>query len=162
MITTARILFDKAFQNSSRQSCQACVDWAVKMLVQGRDGDCLEMLASMSTPFNDFEIADYRDRALVELQIEDVSKTQAAMMYAIELAQSAYTGQIDLVSALRSLKDICVECNYEKNLYDFYLLYFAYDDLQSSEVQWYWDGANRGNIDSIIRDRIHSFLIAAR
>lgn len=161
MSTTARILFDKAFGNSSSQSCQACVDWAVQMLGQGHDGNCLAMLASMSSPFNDFEIAEYRDRSLVELQINEVSKVEAATIYAVELSQSAYVGQINLMSALYELKGICIECNYAENWYDFYLLYFAYSDLQSSEVQWYWEGANRSNIESIIRDRIHSFLMTA-
>ncbi|MNU10368.1 hypothetical protein D3C72_2574790 [compost metagenome] len=33
---------------------------------------------------------------------------------------------------------------------NFYLLYFAKDDLTEEEYQHYWDGANRENIDQII------------
>ena len=41
----------------------------------------------------------------------------------------------------------------EKEYFDFYLLYFAKDDLTESENQWYWDGANRSNIDDIITEQ---------
>jgi hypothetical protein len=41
---------------------------------------------------------------------------------------------------------------------DFYLLYFAKDDLLIDEVQWYWEGANRENIDKIIRDKFRQWL----
>ena len=36
---------------------------------------------------------------------------------------------------------------------DFYFLYFAKDDLIAADVQWYWDDANRDNIDQIIKER---------
>ena len=57
-----------------------------------------------------------------------------------------------IVKVLTILKDICIELDYDKNLYDFYSLYFAKDDLLYSDNQWYWDGANKKNIDKIIID----------
>jgi len=50
------------------------------------------------------------------------------------------------------LKDICIELDYEKYLYDFFSLYFAKDDLSYSENQWYWNGATRENIEKTITD----------
>lgn len=41
---------------------------------------------------------------------------------------------------------------------DFYLLYFAKDDLNESEIQWYWNGADRINIDQIIRKVFEDYL----
>lgn len=41
---------------------------------------------------------------------------------------------------------------------DFYLLYFAKDDLNESEVQWYWNGADRINIDLIIKNAFQYYL----
>ena len=42
---------------------------------------------------------------------------------------------------------------------DFYLLYFAKDDLLESDIQWYWDGANRENIDEIIDIEFKKWLL---
>lgn len=41
---------------------------------------------------------------------------------------------------------------------DFYLLYSAKSDLNESEVQWYWDGADSTNIDRIIGKVFENYL----
>ena len=40
----------------------------------------------------------------------------------------------------------------EGYLYQFYLLYFTKTDLIESVNQWYIDGVDRSNIDSVIED----------
>lgn len=158
MITTARILADKALQ----QPCgQACVDWAISMLEQGRDGGYLSMLASMAPPFNHFEVAELRDRSLQELGVAEVSDAEAITRYATETLRLAASGAIELEPALAIVKDLCVATDYSDDLHDFYLLYFAYTDLQESEVQWYWEGATRSNIESIVRERAQAYLAAS-
>jgi hypothetical protein len=58
---------------------------------------------------------------------------------------------------LRELKNICTDLELDKEYMDFYLLYFAKEDLTESENQWYWNGADRTNIDSIIREKFESW-----
>jgi len=41
---------------------------------------------------------------------------------------------------------------------DFYNLYFAKDDLSVQEVQWYWENANRSNIDQVITNFFNDWL----
>jgi len=154
-ITTARILAAKALQ----QTCgQECVDWAISMLEQGHDGHYLTMLAGTSPPFNHFEVADYRDRSLRELRITDISDEAAVAAFSAEHLRLALAGEADLIATVTFIKDLCIARDYQGDIYDFYLLYFAYTDLQESEVQWYWEGATRENIVSIIRDRAEVFL----
>ena len=155
MITTAQVLAERALNEACGQSC---VEWAISMLEQGKDGTHLRMLASMSPPFNHFEVAEYRDRSLEELGVGNTADAEAINMYAAEVLRLAATDEAELPSALARVKDLCVGFNYPKNLYDFYLLHFAYSDLQDSEVQWYWKGADRSNIDSIIEERVRAFL----
>ena len=155
-ITTARILADKALQNTCGKEC---VDWAVSILEQGHNGQCLSILAGISPPFNHFELADYRDRALRELGIADVGDPNAAVStLAAEHLRYALVGGEDLISTLRTIKGLCIANYYQKDIYDFYTLFFAYDDLQHSDEQWYWQGATRQNIISIIRRRAEEFL----
>ncbi|NRS90814.1 hypothetical protein HNQ02_003761 [Flavobacterium sp. 7E] len=40
----------------------------------------------------------------------------------------------------------------ENEYMNFYLLYFAKDDLRDQEYQYYWNDANRENIDQIITE----------
>lgn len=135
-----------------------CVDWAISILEQGRDGRYLAMLAGISPPFNHFEIADYLDYSLRELGLTGISDSAAVTTYAAEQLRLTLAGEADLTSTLGIIKDLYVARDFQRELYDFYLLYFAYTDLQESEVQWYWEGATRENIVSIIRDRAKAFL----
>jgi len=59
---------------------------------------------------------------------------------------------------LKEIKDICIALDMEQEYMDFYLLYFAKDDLNESEVQWYWEGVDRTNIDLIIRNTFQGYL----
>ena len=47
------------------------------------------------------------------------------------------------------LRELYICEDYRKDLDDFHRLYWAFDDLQVGEVQYYWDGATRNNIHEI-------------
>lgn len=68
------------------------------------------------------------------------------------MIDKALDDETQTLKVLNSLKELCIELDYKKSLYDFYLLYFAKDDLIDSENQWYWEGADKSNIDKIIKD----------
>lgn len=154
-ISTAHILADKALQ----QSCgQNCVDWAITMLEDGRDGHNLTMLAAMLPPYNHFEMAALRDRALQELGFADLDADVAVRTFAIERLRLALTGEANLIDAVCEVKDLCIANNYQKELFDFYLLHFAYVDLRDHGSQWYWPGATRQNIEATIGEHVEQFL----
>ena len=128
------------------------------MLEEGRDGHNLTMLAGMLPPYNHFEMAALRDRALRELGIADLDPEVAVRTFATERLRLALAGEHDLIEVVREIKDLCIGNKYQKEIFDFYLLYFAYEDLQFRDIQWYWPGATRENIESLIRQRAEQFL----
>ncbi|HYG38322.1 MAG TPA: hypothetical protein VD908_06880 [Cytophagales bacterium] len=144
--TTAEILAFKAF---NRDIDENWVDWAVDMLTAGYDTENLTILAGESEPFNQFQMQELADKVLSELKLDYSDKDEAIKNYACYLIDKSLDGELDF-KVLDILKDICIELDYEKYLYDFYSLYFAKDDLSYSENQWYWDGATKENIDKII------------
>ena len=87
---------------------------------------------------NHFEIAQLRDGALVELNVPETTPPFVVRRYAAELLKAALASDSELMKALAVVKELCVANGYQRDLYDFYLLYFAYEDLQCSEMQWYW------------------------
>lgn len=160
VITTARILVDRALLKLCGQEC---VDWAVSMLEKGHDGHNLAILAGMSPPFSHFEVADHRDRALRELGLSDTSDDAAIATYTAEQLRRALKGEVDFLPTLEIIKDLSIARDQgDKDLHDFYLLYFAYSDLLESEHQWYWPDATRENIVGIIRKRAEAFLASDR
>ena len=155
VVTTNRILAEKLLQDSCGQNC---VDWAIGMLGQGRDTHHVLRLAGMIPPHNHFEIAELRDKALRELEIPDISVTEAITKFTVELLQAALCGETDMVAALAEVKELCIANDYQGDIMEFYHLYFALTDLQYSDVQWYWPGATAENISAIIRERATAFV----
>lgn len=147
--STAEIL---AFKALNRDINKTQVDWAVEMLVAGFDNENLVILAGEFEPYNQFQLQNLTTKVLDELQLDYSDKDQTIKNYACYLIDKSLNGELDNFKVLDTLKDICIELDYEKYLYDFYSLYFAKDDLSYSENQWYWDGATRENIEKIITD----------
>ena len=154
-VTTTRILADKVLQKTCGQEC---VDWAIRMLDEGHDGECLSRRWGMLPPFNHFEVASLRDHALAELGIPDFTPSVALSRCAKELLRAGLTGEIRLTDALATVKDLCIANDYQCDLFDFYQLFFAYSDLQEDEFTYHWPGAARDNILEIIRQRVEAFV----
>ena len=139
-MTTARILAEKAFQETCGQQC---VDWAIGLLESGHDSPHLRQLAGMLPTYNHFEMAALRDRTIEELKFAEVTPTVAIREYAAEVLRYALHGDLDVIEALKVVADLCVANDYAPDLMDFYRLYYAHIDLQGGGMQWYWNGAMR-------------------
>ncbi len=119
------------------------------------------MLAGMIPPFNHFELAQLRDQALREIAIVDVDDSTGTRLYAAACLRVAVDGRADLVETVRLLGDLCVALKYPHDLYDFYLLRHADDDLKLLTFSPHLPDATRENILSIMRERAQAFLAAA-
>ena len=51
---------------------------------------------------------------------------------------------------LGTLRDMCRDRDYDKELFNFYSLAYALQELEEAGEQYYWEGANSDNINSII------------
>jgi hypothetical protein len=70
----------------------------------------------------------------------------------VALADESYTLRI-----LAELAQLCIERGYDHDLMPFYLLHYAWSDLETGDQQWYWQGATRSNIWGIIRTQFETF-----
>jgi len=128
------------------------IDWAYEMLLAGFETENLIQLAGESEPYNQFELQRLTDKIFEELNLKWDDEEQVYKNYACYLISQALDGKTEFVNVLDILKDIYIVKNYEPPYEDFYSLFYAYDDLRYSENQWYWPGATRENIDTIIRE----------
>ncbi|WP_395750229.1 hypothetical protein [Prosthecobacter sp.] len=135
-----------------------CVEWAMEALTEGYDTPSLRILAGLASPLVIFEVRDYAKRALRELGISIPNGPAAISAYARDLVSDILVQPPLMQSRLRELCDLCIAEDYQNDIYDFYLLRWAYDDLKNETVQWYWDGADRSNIDQIILQKCSSWL----
>jgi len=147
-----------AWRVLNRSIDESWVDWAVSMLQAGHDTLHLAILAGQTEPFNQFEMVAIVDKVLAELGCEWSNKEAVIRDYVAELLHQMLAHQIASREALRILADMCIELDYPSDLLDFYLLYFAQDDLLTSEAQWHWPGATRENIEEKIRQHVTQWL----
>ncbi len=154
MPTTTRILADRILQ---RACGEPCVEWAIGLLEDGYEQLPICRLAAKLRPHNHFELASLRDQVLDLLNLAPKTDEEILTAYAGEILTEAASGNRDAIEAITDVKDLCIMMDYLPTLYDFYLLYFAWEDLQSSTEQYYWAGATQSNIKSLIDDRILEF-----
>jgi hypothetical protein len=141
-----------AFKVLNRDINEKWIDWALEMMEAGFHTEHLAILAGEREPFNQFRLQDIATKALAELRL-DYSDNEAIIKdYVCYLLDLSLNEEVDLLRILEILKDLYNELDWESSLRDFYFLYWAKEDLLYSETQLYWEGATRGNIDSIIKD----------
>lgn len=129
------------------------VDWAIEMMQAGFEADSLRRFAGISKPYNQFGLHDLTSNVLKDLNLDFSDKNKTVGIYAYYLVCNTVDEPEKYLETLRELKNLCIDFNMEEEYKSFYLLYFAKSDLMESEDQWYWEGANRKNIDDIIREQ---------
>ena len=140
-----------AFLEIPQVDANESIDWAIEMIELGYESPTLLMLASFSKPSNYFEVMDYLTVTVKELGLKMKSGDEAVLSFA-----TYYILQIAKEQKVREnlteLYKFCQIRDYEDLVYDFYLLYWAWGDLNygDSDYNHYWTGAKRANIEQIV------------
>jgi len=131
------------------------VEWAEQMLIGGSDSPCLRILAGESDPV-DLQLID---RTFQELEIrQPETMAEIGRAFASARIQQLLDGAADMGAVLHDLCDLCIRLDYARDLYDFYRLHFAYDDLEEYGNQHDWADATAENIGAIVLDRCRTWL----
>ncbi|HEX7904411.1 MAG TPA: hypothetical protein VF487_11060 [Chitinophagaceae bacterium] len=141
-----------ALKSLHRSVDEKWAEWAIDMLTTGFDSEHLRILAGIEKPYNQFYLQDLTDKVFKELNLDYSKQEEVIRNYTYYLVSEVLNGKNHLFIVLRLLKDMYEEIDYQKEYQDFYLLYWAKDDLENSNVQWYWPDADRNNIDKVILD----------
>jgi len=147
-----------AYSDLTNLNGDECVDWAIEMLQLGHDTPSLLILAGLSKPTNQFEVRDYLKRALSELELDEKTGDDATLSYS-----SYYIKKIskreDIKRNLGMVYEFCKARDYEKVIFDFYLLYWAWTDLDyGNEYQSYWPDADKSNIEQIVIETAEKWI----
>lgn len=148
VLSTYKILKEKAFNSDIDESW---VDWAIEMMEAGYEADSLYQLAGTLKPYNQFELQALTTLVLKDLQLDYSDKKKVLKNYVYFLVTSNLNTPENYYKVLREFRDIYYELDMDSEFQDLALLYWAKDDLLYSDYQHYWEGANRENIDSIIK-----------
>ena len=145
--STYRVLANKVLQQDSSEEW---IDWALEMMMAGFNSENLIILAGSNPHSNRFEFDDVVNRTLRELSLDKATQEEIVYAYVYYLICEAIDRNISTKKALQQLRELCRKMEYDKDLFQFYLLSYAQDELEELGVQFYWQDANSSNIDSII------------
>lgn len=138
---------------------QRWVEWAVRLLQEGVDTPTLRILAGLSDPLDRGEATRILDRVLLELNLPPLERQGAIRAYVSELLEELLSDPQRVGGVLDELRRMCLENDHDRTLMPFYLLAHARSDLQAQNMQHYWAGADRTNIDAIVREEAQRWLI---
>jgi len=147
-----------AFSEIPDFNTNECIDWAFEMVSLGYDTPSLLILAGLNKPSNYFQTIEYFNKTLAELKLKAKSGKEAILSYSIYLIKKIALGE-EIKDNLAELYRFCSSKDYEDPIYDFKLLYWAWDDLNyKNEQQSYWPGATLDNIDILIKKTAEQWL----
>jgi hypothetical protein len=135
------------------------VNWAIEQLQVGNETPNILMLASFGPPIDRFEIKPYIAAALGDLGLQEVEGEKA-----VKAVIRYYATEILLNHAvrtnLRALFELALQYNegFGFNLLPFYLLYYAWEDLDHMGYNYYYDGTTLENIESILKEEAYNWL----
>ena len=135
------------------------VDWAIEMIEAGFESENLYMLAGHSKPYNSFELGELTNCVLKDLGLDYSNHDSTTKNYVYYLIKESIDRPATYLKTLSELCNICRELNYDERYMNFYFLYYAKDELKLFNVQFYWDGADRNNIDKIIAEQFNNWII---
>lgn len=136
-----------------------CVDWAIEMLQAGYETPSTLILAGLSKPTNQFEVKDYLKSALRELKLDEKTGDDATISYSSYYIIKIARGE-EIKRNLGMVYEFCTSRHYEKIIFDFYLLYWAWGDLDyGNEYQHYWPEADKNNIEQIVIDTARKWVL---
>ncbi|MVO07748.1 hypothetical protein GOQ30_01055 [Flavobacterium sp. TP390] len=128
---------------------QLAVDWAMELLHEGNDSDAVLMLASFTQPIEKHEISKYVTAVLRELGLEELECEEAVLAQTHYLLSKILKG-ITIRENLKTLFQLYV-VYYDSRIIKFYLLYYAWMDLEEIGTNFYYEGAYLNNIETILK-----------
>ncbi len=155
VLSTHLILKNKVFNCDFDESW---VDWAIDMIEAGFNSENLYTLAATSKPYNQLALQALTNKVLQDFNLSYANKPLVIKKYVYFIVTNAIYKTNSYFRALRQLKDICISLDYDDTYMPFYLLYFAKVELAEYDKQWYWDGADKTNIDQIITTQFAEWI----
>lgn len=137
-------------------------------LQEGLESDSMLILAGLSYNDNPFEIQEYFQKSLIELNIVFPVKRQAAIIYAIGLIEEIEKGKLEIIKGIYELKNNAIDSyNFldesDKYCYDsigFEKIYGLFDDyFEIEECGDQWNEKKKGKLTKEIKSELFSELI---
>lgn len=153
MNRSTKVLFGR--QALGRTFSEDYIDWAYEMLEQDYDTPQLRILAGLDRRSSIFEVEEYFEKSLKELNIEPLEPKAAVRAYACDIAQQIIDGQFpESRSTMKALRQLWLDSEYDiwSDLNE------ACDYLSSGDFPYTYPTATLDNFDEILKKEAAQFI----
>ena len=133
------------------------VDWAIELIRKGVETDNILMLASFSKPVDSHEIRPYVNAVLTDLGLEKKEGDDAIITKTHYHLQEILSG-FAIRKHLHSLYKLSLENDHEHGLLTFYLIWYGWNDLDDSGVNYYSEGTDPNSIEQELKQQAHIWI----
>ena len=138
------------------------VDWAIDLIERGLETDNVLMLASFSKPVNSVEIRPYVSGVLADLDIEEKEGDEAVQAL-VQYYLTNILNNISIRDNLTLIHNLFIEKDFfqredQFELIPFYLLYHGWSELEEIGANYYFEGADLDNIETVIKEQAQKWI----
>lgn len=147
-----------AFSEIPNFNTDESVDWAIDMIKSGHETEHILILAGLTKPTNYFETIKYLKSALHECNLPEKTGEEGIVSYAFYYIKQI-ANCVDVKENLAKICQYCINTDYPKSIFDFYLLYWAWGDYDwGNAIQSYWPDATKDTIEKIVIDQARTWI----
>lgn len=133
------------------------IDWAIHMLDNDIETENILIIASFSKPVDREEIKPYISGVLQDLNLEEKHGHYSIITYTHYCLEQILVNY-ELRKNLRVLYNLCLEVDHRSGLNTFYLLYHAWWSLEEDGCNYYFEGADLHNIESVLKSEARNWI----
>ena len=138
--------------------------WGLEMLDKGFESESLYELVGllMNKSKNQFELHHLANKIFCDLNLSYDNEKKLVINYATSISIKVLKKEINIENGYKDLRFLYYKLDYStatKIIQDFFLLSCAKQNLETADFQYYWDNANKSNIDKICTNYMKEWIL---
>lgn len=135
-----------------------CIDWAIELMENNLVTDNISIIAGFSKPVNSWEIKDYVSRVLKEFNLEEFNNEKAFRSISFYYVWNILNDVGNIISHLEKLCSLCINNDYEDNIFPFYLLKYSWEDLRDLGFSCHYEGVTLENFNDVVKNEAEIWM----
>lgn len=127
-------------------------EWTMGLINSGYESDSIYMLASFSKPIVYYEIESYLKKVFLELELEVKNKFEAEYSF-LKYYINQIANSKSVRANLRLVSDFFYSFESDIIIRDFYLLNYAWEDLEEFGISNYYNNVELNTIEKVVIEK---------
>lgn len=127
-------------------------EWTIGLINLGFESDSIYMLASFSKPTAYYEIESYLKKVFTELKLVEKNKLEAEQSI-LKFHVNQIVNAINVRTNLSLVSDFFYSFESDTIIRDFYLLNYAWDDLEEFGISNYYNNVELNTIKKVVIEK---------